>query len=62
MRIVQLFCCVAFLLATSAGCLRIKSDPVKVEPIRITIDVNLKVQRDLEEFFGELDEVDPSKE
>ena len=32
------------------GCFKIKTEH-KVEPIHITMDVNLKVQRDLEEFL-----------
>ena len=27
-----------------------------IEPIRITVDVNLKVDRELNDFFGDLDE------
>ncbi len=30
--------------------------PVEVKPIHITIDVNIKVDRALEDFFGDLDE------
>ncbi len=29
--------------------------PVEVKPIHITIDVNVKVQRALDDFFGDLD-------
>lgn len=29
--------------------------PVEVKPIHITIDVNIKVDRALEDFFGDLD-------
>ncbi len=27
----------------------------RIEPIHITLDVNLKVQRELDDFFGDLD-------
>jgi len=30
--------------------------PLEVKPIHITIDVNIKVDRALEDFFGDLDE------
>lgn len=44
-----------FLLALSAalcgGCLS-----VKVEPIHMTLDVNVKVDRALDDFFGDLDQ------
>jgi len=29
--------------------------PVEIKPIHITIDVNIKVDRALEDFFGDLD-------
>lgn len=28
----------------------------KIEPIHITVDVNLKVERELNDFFGDLDD------
>lgn len=29
--------------------------PVEIKPIHITIDVNVKIQKALDDFFGELD-------
>jgi len=29
--------------------------PVEVKPIHITIDVNVRVQKDLEDFFSDID-------
>ena len=35
-----------------AGCTpRIKVDPIKVEPIHLTVDIRLQVDRELDEFF-----------
>ena len=34
----------------SSGCVR-----VKVDPIHITMDVNVKMDRELDSFFGDLD-------
>lgn len=31
--------------------------PVEIKPIHITIDVNVRVERALEDFFGDLDEM-----
>lgn len=47
----------AVAILAAAGCVRIKSDPVnvRVEPIHITVDVNVKVDRELDSFFGDLD-------
>jgi hypothetical protein len=30
--------------------------PVEIKPIHITIDVNVRVQKDLDNFFGDIDE------
>ena len=32
--------------------------PVEVKPIHITIDVNIKVDKALDDFFGDLDETE----
>ena len=37
------------------GCLNIKTEPIEVKPIHITVDVNVKVDRALDDFFGDLD-------
>lgn len=31
--------------------------PVEIKPIHITIDINVKIDRALDDFFGDLDEV-----
>lgn len=54
---------VIVLCATTIGCMRhtieskseIELKPVEVKPIHITIDVNIKVDRALDNFFGDLD-------
>jgi hypothetical protein len=50
----------SLMLVAGNGCIRIKSDPVEVKPIYITVDVNLKVERELEDFFDDLDAKDPT--
>jgi hypothetical protein len=39
------------------GCLAIRhqTDPIEVRPIHVTVDVNVRVDRALDDFFGELD-------
>lgn len=37
------------------GCLNVKTEPIEVKPIHITVDVNVKVERALDDFFGDLD-------
>ncbi len=54
--------CFPFLLVLitlfSLGCTRheVEVKPVEIKPIHITIDVNVKVDRALDNFFGDLDE------
>ena len=50
------------LIATSvitffAGCTehKVKVEPVRVEPIHITIDVNVKIDKALDNFFDDID-------
>lgn len=37
------------------GCLTVKTAPIEVKPIHITVDVNVKVDQALDDFFGDLD-------
>lgn len=45
----------ALLVLPLSGCLNVKTAPIEVKPIHITVDVNVKVERALEDFFGDLD-------
>jgi hypothetical protein len=47
----------AFYVFFVAGCTqhRVEVAPVEVKPIHITIDVNVKVDRALDNFFGDID-------
>jgi hypothetical protein len=38
-----------------AGCLHVKTEPIEVKPIHVTVDVNVKIDRALDDFFGDLD-------
>jgi hypothetical protein len=50
----QVLAVLSLALATT-GCVRMKSDPIRVEPIEITMNVNLRIAQELNEFFDELD-------
>jgi hypothetical protein len=41
----------------AAGCTshEVEVKPVEIKPIHITIDVNVKVDRALDDFFGDID-------
>lgn len=42
-------------ILSCAGCLSVKTEPIEVKPIHITVDVNVKVDRALTDFFGDID-------
>ncbi|TKB28481.1 YnbE family lipoprotein [Desulfopila sp. IMCC35006] len=44
-------------LLANSGCTRheVEVKPLEIKPIHITIDVNVKVDRALDDFFGDLD-------
>ena len=41
-------------LALSA-CVNFRTEPIEVKTIHITVDVNVKVDKALDDFFGDLD-------
>ena len=47
------------------GCINVKTEPIEVKPIHITVDVNVRVEKALDDFFGDLDKksatIEPSK-
>ena len=54
-----------FLLAAvvaTGGCIKLTTEneikPIEVKPIHITVDVNVKIDRALDDFFGDLDAAD----
>ena len=46
------------LVGLGSACTKHEVDvkPVEIKPIHITIDVNVKVDRALDDFFGDIDE------
>lgn len=48
--------CFLWLSALSAaGCVRVTTAPIEVKPIHVTVDVNVKVNKDLDDYFGDVD-------
>jgi hypothetical protein len=54
----------ALSVLAAAGCTQHKVEvaPVEVKPIHITIDVNVKVDRALDEYFEDIDEAEGNLE
>ena len=50
----------ALLLIPAAGCARVTVDPIEVKPIHITMDITLRVDRSLDDFFAGVENQAPS--
>ncbi|MFP4540898.1 MAG: hypothetical protein ACLFR7_04650 [Opitutales bacterium] len=50
------------LLSALAGCVHVKSDPIRVEPIYIEITINHRVQEELDDIFSEIDQASTTTE
>jgi hypothetical protein len=50
------FLCAALLAVATAGFAGCVYTTVEVKPIHITVDVNVRVEKALEDFFGDLDQ------
>ncbi|MGD2030100.1 MAG: hypothetical protein PVG86_09210 [Desulfobacterales bacterium] len=51
-----LLCAVFIFVAQACTQHKVEVAPVEVKPIHITIDVNVKVDKALDDFFGDIDE------
>ena len=43
------------ILAALAGCVQVKTEPIKIEPIYIEITINHRVQKELDDLFADID-------
>ncbi len=52
----------AIIILSVHGCVQTRHEvevkPVEVKPIHITIDVNIKIDRALDDFFGDIDQAE----
>ncbi len=55
--LVYIFILAAILTFSSCTKHEIEVKPVEIKPIHITIDINIKVDKALDDFFGDLDDV-----
>ena len=55
-----LFLLAGIILLVALGCTQHKVEvaPVEIKPIHITIDVNVKVDRALDDFFSDVDDTE----
>lgn len=52
----RLFSPLVVILLALSGCLSVRTEPIEVKPIHVTVDINVKVDRALDDFFGDLDQ------
>lgn len=51
--------CTTIFLVQACTRHEVEVQPVEIKPIHITIDINVKVDKALDDFFGDLDEIQP---
>lgn len=54
--VAALSCAVFLFVAQACTQHKVEVAPVEIKPIHITIDVNVKVDKALDDFFGDIDE------
>jgi len=55
---VVLLCAVFMFVVLACTQHKVEVAPVEVKPIHITIDVNIKVDKALDDFFGDIDQTE----
>jgi hypothetical protein len=57
-RAAVLLCSVFIFVAQACTQHKVEVAPVEIKPIHITIDVNVKVDKALDDFFGDIDDAE----
>jgi len=47
--------CAALASAGFASCAKVRVEPIEVKPIEINVNVRVTVEKELDDFFGDLD-------
>ena len=56
--ITLLLAAITIMMSTSCTRHKVEVAPVEIKPIHITIDVNVKVDKALDDFFGQVDDAE----
>lgn len=59
MKIKILLLCL-FLFLFAADCIKVKHD-MTIQPIHVTVEIKLKIDKELEDFFGDIDKTAEQK-
>ncbi len=54
--LIATFTCMLALSFSACTRHEVEVKPVEIKPIHITIDINVKIDKELDDFFGDLDE------
>ena len=60
-NIVLIFSVIGLLLVSFFGCIKVKHE-MTIQPIHVTVEIRLKIDQDLENFFGDIDKPSVSSE
>ena len=50
------------LSASMGGCVNVRTEPIRIEPIYIEITINHRVQRELDDIFADIDKASETTE
>lgn len=42
-------------VSLQSGCVQVRTEPIRIEPIYIEITINHRVQKELDDLFGDID-------
>ena len=50
----------AFLCLVAVSCIRTESEikPIEIKPIQITLNINVRIEKELDDFFSDIDELE----
>ena len=52
-------CLMFLILLPWSGCIKVKHE-MTINPIHVTVEIKVKIDRDLDNFFGDIDQVSPA--
>ncbi len=56
-----LLCFIACTVISAVGCIKIKHE-MTIQPVHVTVEIRVKIDRALEDFFGDIDQIESTGE
>jgi hypothetical protein len=60
-NMVLIFSAIGLFLISFFGCIKVKHE-MTIQPIHVTVEIKLKIDKELEDFFGDIDKASTSSE